>query len=167
MPDWRLERLSRAHRREDFRSGQPPLDRFLQTLATQYEKRKLARTMVAVAANDSRVFGYYTLAAGGISLNDLPPAVARKLPDHPIPVILLGRLAVDQSAQRQGLGAQLLRAALQRCLESSEQVGVFAVTVAALNEDAKRFYLNYGFETLQDNDLNLFLPIKDIEKGLQ
>jgi predicted GNAT family N-acyltransferase len=95
----------------------------------------------------------------------MPAEAAKRLPTHPVPVILLGRLAVDQKARGQGLGKALLRDALRRSLELSDQLGLFAVEVLAIDAEAKGFYTKYGFVPLADNDLHLFLPIKTIHEG--
>lgn len=133
--------------------------------ASQYEKRRLGRTFVALFPGATTVAGYYTLSAGSIAIANLPPEAAKRLPRHPVPVILLGRLAVDQKARGQGLGKALLRDALRRCLDLAEQLGLFAVEVLAIDSEAREFYTKYGFVPLADNDLHLFLPIKTIEEG--
>src|SRR5689334_20406227 len=107
MAEWLIERLDRSHLREEFQCGNASLDHFLTALVNQYEKRKLGRTYVAVRPGDKRVWGYYTLASGAISFQHLPAKVAKKLPRHPVPVVLLARLAVTQAAQGTGLGKLL------------------------------------------------------------
>ena len=164
MDDWRIELLDATHDRKEFRCGKPSLDEFLRSLGGQYEKRRLGRTYVAVLPNDRRVYGYYTLAAGSALIQHLPPKAARKLPKHPVPVVLLGRLAVDQAAQGRGLGARLLIDALRNCLTLSGSLGIYAVEVSAIDEGAKNFYLKYGFTPLLDNDLHLYLPLKTVEE---
>lgn len=109
--------------------------------------------------------GYYTLAASAIAVASLPPDAAKRLPKHPVPVILLGRLAVDQKAKGQGLGKALLQDALRRSLSLSEQLGLLAVEVLAIDNDARVFYIKYGFIPLADNALHLFLPMRTIEEG--
>lgn len=163
MDDWRIEPLTASHQRGEFCCGKAPLDDFLRSLVNQYEKRKLGRTYVAVAGSDWRVHGYYTLASGAVAFEHAPAAVARKLPRHPVPVVLIGRLAVDRATQGQRLGERLLTDALGRCLELSRGVGVFAVEVLAIDAEAKRFYQKYGFVSLLDNALHLYLPLKTIE----
>lgn len=167
MADWLVEPLDPLHERGEFCCGKAPLDDFIRSLASQYEKRKLGRTYVALMPGSRKVCGYYTLASGSIPFADVPPAMAKKLPRHPVPVALLGRLAVDQSAQGQGLGEELLMNALRRCLELSETVGIFAVEVLAIDTQAKGFYEKYGFLPFLDNELHLYLPIQTIEKGLR
>jgi ribosomal protein S18 acetylase RimI-like enzyme len=166
MDAWRIEPLTSAHQRGEFCCGKAPLDEFLRSLASQYEKRKLGRTYAAVLPDDPKVYGYYTLASGAVPVQHLPAKAAKKLPKHPVPVAHLGRLAVDQSAQGRKLGEELLLDALRRCLQLSQALGLFAVEVVALDEQAKGFYLKYGFEPLADDALHLYLPMKTIEDQL-
>ena len=162
MAEWTIEPLDRSHERGEFSCGSASLDDFLHTLVSQYEKRRLGRTFVAVKPGEKRVLGYHTLAAGAVALEDFPPKAAKKLPKHPVPVILIARLAVDQSMLGKGLGGALLHDALQRCLDLSQQLGVHAVKVDAIDEAAKAFYIKYGFLPLLDRPLHLYLPISTI-----
>jgi len=164
MGDWLIERLSKSHERSEFCCGKAPLDEFLRTLVSQYEKRHLGRTYVAARSGEKRVCGYYTLASGAISFQDPPSGAARKLPRHPVPVILLARLAVDRSARGQGLGHALLVDALERCLGLAEKLGVSAVEVDAIDQEAGKFYQKHGFIPLLDSPLHLDLPIAAIQK---
>jgi GNAT superfamily N-acetyltransferase len=166
MAEWQFEPLDRSHERQDFTCGKAPLDEFIRSLVSQYEKRKLGRTYVAVRTGEKRVFGYYTLASGSIPFEDLPRDLGRKLPKHPVPAVLLGRLAVDQAAQGQRLGEELLMDALRRCLELSERLGIHAVEVHAIDAGARDFYKEYGFVALLDQELHLFLPVKTFEGQL-
>jgi GNAT superfamily N-acetyltransferase len=164
MNDWRIERLEKTHQRAEFRCGRAPLDDFLRMQASQYDKRNLGRTYVAVRPGEKRVYGYYTLASGAVSFRNLPDEAARKLPQHPVPAILLARLAVDGSTQGQGLGFALLIDALKRCMEMAEVLGVHAVEVDAIDQQAEMFYRKHGFIPLLDNPLHLYLPIATIRK---
>jgi len=166
MDDWLIERLVASHEREGFSCGKAPLDDFLKTRAGQYERKGVGRTFIAVLHPSKRALGYYTLAAGSIPFAHLPKPRAKKLPKHPVPVILLGRLAVDQSARRRGLGEYLLFDAFERCLAAAEEVGAYAVEVQAIDEEAQRFYKKYGFVQLADQPLHMFLPIETIQKGM-
>jgi GNAT superfamily N-acetyltransferase len=163
MAEWSVERLDRSHDRGEFTCGKGPLDNFLRTLVTQYEKRRLGRTYVVVRPGEKRVLGYYTLASGAVAFENLPEQATKKLPRHPVPVILLARLALDQSVQGQGLGGFLLIDALRRCLALAEQLGVHAVEVDATDDQARAFYQRYGFAPLQDDPLHLFLPIATVQ----
>ncbi len=162
MDEWRIERWDRSHERGEFCCGKASLDDFLRSFVSQYEKRKLGRTYVAVRPGEKQVLGYYTLAAGSVSFQNLPSGAAKKLPRHPVPVVLLARLAVDQTTRGRGLGKELLTDALKRCLELSESLGMHAVEVDAIDEGAKAFYQKYGFVPLLDNDLHLYLPLATI-----
>lgn len=154
------------HDRGSFHCGKPPLDVFLRTLVSQYERRNLGRTFVAVRPGDRKVWGYYTLAAHAVAFQNLPPAAARKLPKIPIPVVLLARLAVDQSVQGQGLGGALLVDALTRCVALANGLGIHAVEVDAIDASAQAFYVKYGFEPLPDRPLHLYIRVSDIEGSL-
>jgi len=165
MNHWRIEPLDRSHEREEFCCGKAPLDEFLRALVSQYEKRRLGRTYVAVLPTQKRVWGYYTLASGSFPFQNLPKGIAKKLPKHPVPVVHIGRLAVDQSIHGQGLGKELLKDAFQRCLALSDQLGVFAVEVLAIDAEARDFYLKYGFQSLPDNERHLFIPLKTIAES--
>jgi GNAT superfamily N-acetyltransferase len=160
MDDWRIEPLDRTHKREEFACGKPPLDDFIRARASQYEKRHLGRTYVAVRAGERRVLGYYTIASNALTFEELPPKAAKKLPKHPVPVILLARLAVDLIARGQRLGEKLLINSLKRSLELSQSLGVHAVEVDAIDTEAKAFYERYGFTCLPGQALHLYLSIE-------
>jgi hypothetical protein len=164
MAEWVIERLSSSHERGDFCCGKDALDNFLKTLVGQYEKKGIGRTYVATAAGEKKVLGYYTAAAGAFALDALPEPARKKLPKHPLPTIHLGRLAVDRCCQGQGLGEMLLFHFLHTALGVSEELGVFAVDVWAMDEQALPFYLKYGFIPLEDAPLHLYLPMKTVEK---
>lgn len=157
---WRIERFDKSHHtRAGFECGKPTLNDFLHKYATQYEKRNVGRTYVATRNGETQVVGYYTLATGKLLVEDLPESAAKQLPRHPVPVVKLARLAVDSSIQGQGLGAVLLRDAMRRVLEVSEQVGVHSVVVDAIDEPAAKFYERFGFHTLPEQPLKLLLPL--------
>jgi GNAT superfamily N-acetyltransferase len=163
--EWRVERLDRGHVREGFDCGKSPLNDFLQVLVSQYEKRNLGRSYVAVPGDDQRILGYYTLASGEIKAESLPANQAKKLPRHAVPVVLLARLAVDQSVHGRGLGGYLLRDALTRSLVLGEQIGIHAVVVDAIDAEAKTFYERFGFVPLTDDEIRLFLPLSTIRSA--
>ena len=113
QPAWDIQRLDRSHERASFDCGKPPLNQWLRELAGQYERRDLARSYVAVRAGSPSVLGYYTISSHQVSYDALPAEQAKGLPTIDIPVVLLGRLAVDRGAQGQGLGEYLLMDALE------------------------------------------------------
>lgn len=166
MDNWVIEPFGKTHDRSAFTCGKASLDDFIRTRVSQYEKRRLGKTFVAVSEGEKRVVGYYTLAAGAVAFEHLPSEASRKLPKHPIPVILLARLAVDQSAQGKRLGEKLLLDALRRSLDLSGSLRAHAVEVEALDDSAVAFYLKYGFGPLLDNPKHLYLPVATIEKVL-
>jgi predicted GNAT family N-acyltransferase len=167
VSEWRIERLHRGHVRKGFDCGKPSLNDFLDALVSQYEKRNLGRTYVALRGEDRRVLGYYTLASGEIEAERLPAKQAKKLPRHPVPAVLLARLAADQSVHGSGLGGLLLRDAMIRSLDLSEKVGIHAVVVDALDAEAKAFYERFGFVPLTDDVMRLFLPLSTIRSALE
>lgn len=155
-----IERLSSTHDRGSFDCGEQALDEYLRRYAGQHDRKGLGRTYVAVERGGTAVKGYYTISSGAVSFEIVP----EKLPRHPVPVVLLGHLAVDRAAQGHGLDAMLLIHALKRAGGVSEQLGVHAVAIDALNDPASAFYLKYGFSELSDDRLHLFLSIKKIRQ---
>lgn len=162
MADWLIEPLDRHHVRSAFSCGKPPLDDFIRTLVNQYQRRNLGRTYVAVRPADPQVFGYFTLSSSSVPFVNLTAELAKKLPRHPVPVILLARLAVDQTVQGQRLGEILLLDALERCATLANSLGVHAVEVQAIDDQARSFYQKYGFVELIDDRLHLILSIATV-----
>jgi GNAT superfamily N-acetyltransferase len=163
MDKWQIEPFQKGHRRDGFSCGQPALDEFLSSRVSQYEKRKLGKTYVAVRAEDTLVLAYYTLAASAIANDSLPESLGKKLPKHPIPVVLLARLAVDVKHQGQRLGEHLLWDALNRTLALSDAIGIHSVIVDAIDDSAAKFYRKYGFVPLTSEPSRLILPVSTIE----
>lgn len=160
--EYRVEPLASHHDRVGFSCGVSELDAYLQRQAGQDQKRKLAAVFVLTA--DSRsVAGFYMLSAHSILAAELPGDLAGKLPRFPLPVTLLGRMAVDRFLQDQGWGEFLLLHALERALQASRQVASWAVVVDA-KAGARDFYLQHDFLPLPTQPDRLFLPMKTIEK---
>jgi len=156
-----VEPLGRQHDRAAFHCGVEALDHYLKQQARQDADKRVAAPFVAVSQPDKRVLGYYTLSASVLTVADLPDDLARKLPRYPqLPVTLLGRLAVDQSARGKGLGEHLLLDALNRSLTHADQIAAMAVVVDAKNEAAAAFYRHYGFAPLQAQPSRLFVPMR-------
>lgn len=157
-----FERLA-GHDRSAFSCGSDELDAYLKRQAGQDQRRRVAACYVLVDEDGGRVAGYYTLSAGSVELEALPSEVSARLPRYPhVPVVLLGRLAVDGRYQGQGLGRRLLVDALLRALAVVPQVAAYAVVVDAKDEAAAQFYERYGFQRLLDRPLTLFLPVATI-----
>lgn len=143
-----------------FDSGVPSLDDWLKRRAQSNQVSGASRTYVV--AQGSRVVGYYCLASGAIAMTDAPPGLRRNMPD-PIPMIVLGRLAVDRSLQAKGLGTALLQDAVLRTMQAAGIVGTRGLLVHALSDDAKAFYERYGFVPSPTNPLTLVLPLKGLQ----
>ena len=161
---WRIERLDRRHDRSAFDCGESSLDDWLKQRAGQYEKKDLSRTYVAVLGDQPRVLGYYAISTHRVSHEALPEEQAKGLPRIDVPVVLLGRLAVDRCAQGHGLGSLLLLDALRRIAHLADQTGIRAVEVDAINESARAFYRKFGFVPLTDDELHVFLPMQVVRK---
>jgi len=136
------ERLKADHDLMQFSCGEPSLDHWLRNRALQNEKSGASRTYVVCA--DGHVVGYYALAAGAVAHTEATTRIKRNMPD-PVPVILIGRLAIDSRFQGRGIGADLLSDAVLRTLQAAEIAGMRAILVSAISESAKRFYEKFGF----------------------
>jgi GNAT superfamily N-acetyltransferase len=141
------------------------LNSYLQKFALQNNAAGGARTYVTTPVSEKRVVGYYSVTAGSVERRSAPDRVGKGMPNHPIPVVLVARLAVDRDFQGRGLGKGLLRDALTRSLSVSEAIGVRAVLVHAKDSDAARFYATFGFEPSPTDPLHLYLLIKDLKKS--
>lgn len=157
-----VEPLTRAHDTREFSSGAPELDRWLQRFALLAEAAGTARTYVLVA--DQSVLAYYALAAGEVRRQDLPRRQAAGTPRHPIPVILLARLAVASEAQGRGYGSVMLADAAQRALAGAKVVGARALLVHARDQRAAAFYEHFGFVRSPSDPLHLAVLMKDLRK---
>jgi GNAT superfamily N-acetyltransferase len=152
--------LNRTHDITQFDCDTPQLNVFLKSYALQNINNSSARTYVTSRGN--RVVGYYSLAYGSISHAEANIRMAKGLAKHPIPIILLARLAVDKTEKGRGLGRALLKDALLRTLQAAEIGGLRAILVHAKDESAKNFYEKFGFEPLEINPLHLYLLMKDL-----
>lgn len=161
--DLLIEPLNPSHERTDFDCGVESLNRYIKKQAGQDVKRGISRMCVAVKPDSpGKVVGYYTLSSLSIELQDLPGNLSKKLSKHPIPAVLVGRLAVIKAAQGCGVGKMLLVDAIKRILAIREEIGVFAVVVDAYDRDAHRFYERFGFVPLTGKPRRLFLLIRSI-----
>lgn len=155
--------LGRSHDRKSFDCGEHSLNEYLQQYASQDIKRRINKVFVASPPEaPQQVIGYYGLSAGSLDANDLPEGLHRRLPRYPVPVVLLGRLAIAESHQGQGLGSILLADALQRIVLASQVMAVYAAVVDALDDHAAEFYQQFGFIPLPSQPLKLFLPMDSV-----
>jgi GNAT superfamily N-acetyltransferase len=155
--------LAPEHSLDPFDSGVAPLDDWLKRRARSNQAEGASRTFVLCAG--SRVVGYYSLAAGSVTHATATGKVRRNMPE-PVPVILLGRLAIDRDWQGKGLGTDLLRDAVMRATSAAGTIGVRAILVHAVSEAAKAFYERNGFRPSPVDPMTLMITMEDARKGL-
>ena len=155
-----IEKLSSLHDRSAFDCEVDELNAYLKKYSGQHERRGISRTYVAVEERETQALGYYSISSGAVDFDTVP----ENLPRYPVPIALIGRLAVDKGARGRGLGEMLLVHALRSAQRASEVVGIYAVVVDAWDEAAKKFYLKYGFNELRDDQLHLYLSMKIIKQ---
>jgi len=158
------EKLNSEHDLSQFHCGETTLDDWLRKRALQNEESGASRTYVACV--EKRVVGYYALAAGAVAHAEAPGRVRRNMPD-PVPVMVIGRLAVDQTVQGQALGPALLRDAVLRTLRAAEIAGIRAILVHAISERAKRFYEKWGFIASPIEPMTLMITLAEARKATQ
>lgn len=158
------ERLSANHAVSQFQCGEAELDDWLKRRAVQNEEGGASRTYVVCIAD--RVVGYYALAAGSAAHLDAPGRVKRNMP-NPVPVMVIGRLAIDTEFQGRRLGWALLKDAVLRTVQAAEIAGIRAILVHAISESAKRFYEKSGFVASPANPMTLMITIQDAVNWLQ
>jgi predicted N-acetyltransferase YhbS len=147
-----------------FDSGKPALDEWLKRFAWINQRIDTARTYVVHRGRV--VVGYFSLAYGSVAREEAPERIAKGLARHPVPVILLARLAVDRRERGRGLGAALLKDALVRSERAAEIAGARAVLVHALDEGARTFFQHFGFDRCPGNEHHLMLLMKDLRAAL-
>jgi GNAT superfamily N-acetyltransferase len=164
-PEFVIEKLRREHDLNRFDCGNPALNSWLEKYAWTNQQADSAKTYVALAGE--RVAGYYSLTTGSVHKHESPTRIARGLASHPIGIVLLARLAVDQSQQGKGLGKGLLFDALTRIEQAAEIIGVRAVMVHAIDEVARRFYEHFEFEPSPVDPFQLLLLLKDLRRAIR
>jgi GNAT superfamily N-acetyltransferase len=155
--------LTSEHDVSTFACTVPELNDWLRRRALQNESSRASRTFVVVGGG--RVVGYYALATGAVAHALAIGRVRRNMPE-PIPVMVLVRLAVDRAHQGTGLGSALLRDALLRTLAVAEAVGIRAILLHAISEEAKRFYVHHGFAESPVDPMTMMITLADVEKGM-
>jgi GNAT superfamily N-acetyltransferase len=162
----KVEAISESHDVSRFDCGaHQSLNDWLKRFALANQKNESARTYVV--HRNRAVVGYYSISAGSVSIEESPARIAKGLARHPIPVILLARLAVDKGEQGTGLGKALLKDALSRISQAADIVGARAVLVHAIDEQARKFYEHFDFEPSPVHELQLMLLMKDLRKALE
>ena len=148
------------HQRHNFTCGVAALDDYLHRLAVQQSKKGVAAVRVLVDSQaPQRIVGYYTLSAAQLGRVQLDERAQKKLPRYPVPCFRMGRFAVASTHHAQGIGKVLMGCAVARCVEAKKQVAAYALLVDAKNEQAKTFYLHYGFTVCNDNPMVLYLAL--------
>jgi GNAT superfamily N-acetyltransferase len=157
-----VEKLRRDHPIEDFDCGRGELNRYLLRYAWQNQQAGAAQSYVGTAGEV--IVGYYTLAVGHVMLEDAPDRLKKGLAKHPIPIMLLARLAIDRRWQGRGVGKALLRDALRRTLQAADIAGIRAFAVHAKDEEARRFYEHFDFVPSPADPMHLFVLLKDVRR---
>jgi len=160
---WVIQKLDRNHIVAAFDCGHEDLNRYIARFALNNQSAGSAQTYVAIT--DSNVVGYYSLAVGAVAHSQAPVRMVKGLARHPVPVMLLARLAVDNEAKGRGLGAALLHDALARTLQAADIAGIRALIVHAKDDEARRFYEHFNFDPSPTDSYHLYLMIKDLRKA--
>lgn len=159
MTRYLIRQLDSAVDVGSFNCGISPLDEYLRRYASQDVRKNVARVFVATPDDrPERPAGFFTLSAGSVNCSELPPALARKLPRYPVPVALIGRLAVDRLFQKRGLGAILLADACHKVVQASAVLAVAGIVVDAKDQTAAAFYSHFGFMPLPGRPDRFLLP---------
>lgn len=149
MSAYRIRPLDTALDVAAFHCGSSPLDEYICRYASQDVRKDVARVFVATPDDQpGRLAGFFTLSAGSVACGDLPPALARKLPRYPVPIALIGRLAVDTQFQGKGLGSILLADACAKVVQAGAVLAVAGIVVDAKDQAAAAFYTHFGFVPL-------------------
>jgi GNAT superfamily N-acetyltransferase len=159
--DFKVEKLRRDHVLEDFDCGKEPLNRFLIRNALQSQQANASQTYLLITAD--RVIGYHTLVVGEVAFAAAPERLKKGLARHPVPIMLLARLAVSQDYQGRGIGQALLKDALLRTLQAADIAGIRAFAVHAKGKEACAFYERFDFIASPSDSMHLFLLLKDIK----
>ena len=159
-----IEKLRREHAIADFDCGRTQLNQYLLRYAWQNQRAGAAQTYVGLRGDV--IVGFYTLAVGQVSYGNAPERLTKGLARHPVPIMLLARLAVDRRWQNQGIAKALLRDALQRTLQAADIAGIRAFAVHAKDEGAKRFYEHFDFVPSLSDPMHLFVLLKDVRRTI-
>lgn len=159
-----VRKLAASDKLDVFDCGQAALNQFLQRFA--WHNQRANSTQTYVSSRNGVVVGFYSLAVGSIEAQNASPRVAKGLAQHPVPVMILARLAVDLKHQGVGLGRALLKDALMRTAQAADIAGIRALLVHAKNDVVRQWYLNLDFEPSQTDPLHLFLLLKDLKAAL-
>lgn len=164
-PRQRIEKLRPGHLVDGFDCGREELNRYLLRYALQNQQAGAAQTYLGLV--DDSVIGYHTLAVGQVSREESPERLIKGLARHPVPIMLLARLAVDRRWHGKGVGKALLKDAMQRTLQAADIAGIRAFAVHAKDEESRTFYRKFDFIPSPTDPMHLFVLLKDVRRILE
>lgn len=159
-----IEKLAASHNAQDFDCGKPALNQFLIKHALQSQQSNSATTYVACKEN--KIIGYYSLVVGAVEHEETPEQIKKGLSRHPVPLMILARLAVNRNEQGKGIGKGLLKDALLRTAQAADIAGIRALVIHVKDDEAKSWYAQFDCDPSPTDPLHLYLLIKDIKKIL-
>jgi len=157
-----IEKLGSGHHLDDFDCGSQALNRFLVRFALTSQQASSSQTYVGMA--DRVIAGFYTLAVGQVNYDDSPQRLTKGLARHPVPIMLLARLAVSIDWQTRGIGAGLLKDAMRRTMQAADIAGIRAIAAHAKDDAARKFYTHFNFIPSPTDPYHLFLLLKDLRR---
>lgn len=163
MSPLRIEKLNRSHKVEDFDCGREVLNTFLNRYALTNQRSEASQTYLALS--DETVVGYYTLVVSEVAYEGAHERLTKGLARHPVPIMLLARLAISTTWQGRGLGSGLLKDAMRRTVQAADIAGIRAFAVHAKDDEARAFYEHFGFTPLPSDPYHLFRLVKDLRKA--
>ena len=163
-PIRRVEKLRRDHPVEGFDCGQEELNRHLMRYAWQNQQAAASQTYVGLVGDT--IVGFHTLVVGEVTHEQAPERLKKGFARHPVPILLLARLAVDRRWHSQGVGKALLKDAMERTLQAADIAGIRALAVHAKDEEARRFYQHFDFTPSPVDPMHLFVLLKDVRRIL-
>ena len=158
----KIEVLQVHHQKKSFNCGQDDLNKFIKQYASQHQKSGTSKTYVAIDDDTQQVRGFYCLSSTSIGFDGVDAVLTQRLPRYPLPCVVIGRFAVDQTAQGRGIGKVLLAHALKQVSKVAQIIGVNFIVIHAKDQKAMEFYQRFGFISLTSNPLTLIYPVSEI-----
>lgn len=158
----KIEVLQAHHQKKSFNCGQDDLNKFIKQYASQHQKSGTSKTYVTIDDDDTQVKGFYCLSSTSIGFDVVDAVLTKRLPRYPLPCVVVGRFAVDQTTQGRGIGQVLLAHALKQVSKVAQIIGINFVVIHAKDQKAMEFYQRFGFISLTSNPLTLIYPVSEI-----
>ena len=158
----KIEVLQAHHQKKSFNCGQDDLNKFIKQYASQHQKSGTSKTYVAIDDDTQQVRGFYCLSSTSIGFDEVDAVLTQRSPRYPLPCVVIGRFAVDQTAQGRGIGKVLLAHALKQVSKVAQIIGVNFIVIHAKDQKAMEFYQRFGFISLTSNPLTLIYPVSEI-----